>query len=134
MVSAGIELVFFVQAHTMLCFGFLMRTGVITHGCFSCSAKHFAASRAAWPARGHRELGGDVAGTAGPGCPEFFLPCAAFAVPNKLCFPPPLSSGSCIFQILSPIPPRESEQAAGWCSAPCQGETATSWHQIPQSI
>lgn len=34
MVLAGIELIFFVEAHTMLCFGFMVKIVVITHRCF----------------------------------------------------------------------------------------------------
>lgn len=33
MMLAGTELVFFVEAHTMLCFGLLMKTAVTAHGC-----------------------------------------------------------------------------------------------------
>ena len=36
LVLAGIELIFFLVAGTVLCFGFRMRTMLITHRCFSC--------------------------------------------------------------------------------------------------
>lgn len=36
LVWAGIELISFVEAHVVLSFGFLMKTVLITQGCFSC--------------------------------------------------------------------------------------------------
>lgn len=36
MILAGIELIFFVEAHTMLCLRFFMKVVVIKHQCFSC--------------------------------------------------------------------------------------------------
>ena len=56
LISAGIELIFFLVAGTVLCFGFRMRIMLITHRCFSCCwavltlVKDFSASHAL-PAR-----------------------------------------------------------------------------------
>lgn len=36
MVLTGIDLIFFIEAHIMLSFRFLMKIVVITHHCFSC--------------------------------------------------------------------------------------------------
>lgn len=36
MVLAVVKLIFFVEADSMLCFGFWMKIVVITHPCFSC--------------------------------------------------------------------------------------------------
>lgn len=48
----------------------------------------------------------------------FALPvCAAFALPGKLSLSHPMSPRTFPSLILSPIPPGESERAAGWCPA-----------------
>ena len=77
---AGIELFFFLVAGVLPCFGFRMRTVLITHQCFlavaeQClyRAKDFSVSCAALPARRlgvHKELGGDRTRTSDPGWPR----------------------------------------------------------------
>ena len=72
---AGIDLIFFIVACMGLQFGFMLKTVLITQGCFSYAeqslhrVKAFSASHPTPPARRlgvHKELGGDTAGTADP--------------------------------------------------------------------
>ena len=75
LVLAGVELIFFIVADMGLCFGFVLKTVLITRDvsvpaeqCLH-RAKAFAAPHPTQPARrlgGHKKLGGDTAGTADP--------------------------------------------------------------------
>ena len=70
MVLAGIELIFFLEACMMLCSGFVMKTTLIVHQCFSCcravlaqSPGPFCFSHCQRGAEEHREMRGDTAST-----------------------------------------------------------------------
>lgn len=79
MVLVGIELIFSVAAHMMLCFGFVLESAdntlmfsIAAEPCLH-RAQDVSALHAALPARRlgvHQELGGDIARTAGPGWPK----------------------------------------------------------------
>ena len=74
LILAGIELIFFIVASRGLCFGFVLKTVLITQRCFHhCWAKAFSASHPTPPARRlgvHKKLGRDTAGTADPTWPK----------------------------------------------------------------
>ena len=72
---AGTELFYFIVACVVLCFGFDMKTVLITHQCFNIAeeclhrVKAFPTSHTAPPASRlevGKKLGGDMAGTANP--------------------------------------------------------------------
>jgi len=71
MVLAGIKFIFIIEADSMLCFGFLMKTVVVAEGCFSCcravlTAPGTSGSSCCAASKGlgvHKQRGGDRART-----------------------------------------------------------------------
>lgn len=66
-ILVGIQLIFFVEAHTMLCVGFLMKMMVITHWCFQLlQSSAYTESRNSQLLTLPCQLGEVAAGTADP--------------------------------------------------------------------
>ena len=77
LVLAGIELIFFVVANMVLCFGFVLEAVLVIQGCFpycwavitqSQGLFCFSPQPTSERLGGHKELGGDTARTADPSC------------------------------------------------------------------